>query len=576
MHEPHQPNNATRIAGLSRDKQRLLQERISERSRTGEELVSEQLAALGITHIFTITGLPIDKTLALCAARKIRIVGVRDQRSGALMALAQNYAAGKLVAAVMVSPGPAVSNLTTAVLAAHANCWPLLVIGGCAAADLEGLGEFQQLDGAKLFESITKYSAKVTRGAEIPQLFVQAYRTAIAGRPGPVYLDLPANVLKDVTSATVERAPPVNDAITQRAKDAIAGAVELLNGAAKPLMIIGKGVRWSEPYAALYALADRHGIPFVTSPMGRGYLPDSHPLCFNALRSQAISEADLVLVIGARLDWTFRFGSELAPRAKLIHIDIEPSEIGRNITADAGIVADLGHALPLLVEHLDDCRFDHSNSISAPWIADLKSRRRRRQDALAALAAPSTVPLSPQYLINELGKVLPDDAVCILDGATIMAAGQQLLAAHLPVTRYTPGTNGSLGIGIPAAIGAKLHAPARCVVAVCGDLAVGFSIMEFETAVRYGLPIVVIVANNQGPFGRNKQRKFYPSDHPDEVAAYQPGVRYDVICEALGGHGELVDGPDQFSAAWGRCVASGKPGCINVLIDPYAPYPGRD
>ena len=576
MQGQNQNTSTKRIANLSAGKRRLLRDRATANARTGDALVSEQLAALGITHVYTITGAPIDKTVASCAARGIRVVGVHDQRSGALMAAAQNYAAGKLVAAVMVSPGPAVTNVTTAILAAHANCWPLLVIGGCAAIDLQGMGEFQELDGVTLFKSITKFSAMVMSAADIPRTFAQAYRTAVEGRPGPVYLDLPANVLQATTTEMVQAANAITPETVQMNKETVTRAAKLLRGSTRPLMIIGKGVRWSEPYAELSCLADSLGIPFVTSPMGRGYLPDTHPLCFNALRAQILGEADVVLVLGARFDWTFRFGSELSPQVKVIQIDIEPGEIGRNVNAQVGIIADLGWALPLLVERLGDFHFDRRGAAYADWIADLQFRRRQRQRELSKLGSASVFPLSPHYLIGELGKVLPDDAVCILDGATIMAAGQQLLPALLPATRYTPGSNGSLGVGIPFAIGAKLHAPQRQVVAVCGDLAVAFSIMELETAVRYEVPIIVIIANNQGPFGRNKQRKFYPQDYPDRVAAYMPDVRYELMCEAMGGHGEFVDRPGQFREAWDRCVASGKPACINVIVDPDAPYPGRD
>ncbi len=576
MQESDRITSVSRIAKLSPGKRRLLRGRALDNTRNGEALISEQLLALGITHVYTITGVPIDKTLALCATSGMRVVGVRDQRSAGLMALAQNYAAGKLVAVVLVSPGPAVTNVTTAILAAQANCWPLLVIGGCAALDVQGMGEFQEMDGVELFKPITKFSAVITTVADIPRLLVQAYRTAMEGRPGPVYLDLPADVLMASTAECPQYASsPMPDSM-QIDNDSIERAADILRKSKKPLMIIGKGIRWSEPYAELALLTDSVCVPFVTSPMGRGYLPDTHSLNFNHLRSQILGEADVLLVLGARLDWTFRFGSELAPHVKIIQIDIEPEEIGKNVKVAVGIVGDVKQALSLFLTCMGEFKFTEYLPAYADWIADLQSRKQSRQQQLDKLASEGKIPLTPQYLIGELNKVLSKDAVCILDGATIMAAGQQLLPALLPVTRYTPGSNGCLGVGIPFAIAAKLQTPDRQVVAVYGDLAIGFSIMEIETAVRYGIPIIVVVANNQGPFGRNKQRRLYPTDHSDQVAAYMPDVRYEQICEAVGGHTEFVDEPGQFYAAWVRCVASGKPACINVMIDPHAPYPGRD
>lgn len=576
MHESNYNITAKRIARLSAAKRQLLSDRIKPTSRTGDDLVGDQLVALGITHVYAITGIPVDRTLACCSARGIRVVGVRNQQAGAHMALAQNYATGQLVAAVIVSAGPAVTNLTTAILTAQANCWPLLVIGGCIPLDLWGMGEFQELDGVALFESITKFSAQVTSIADLQRSIAEAYQVATRGRPGPAYLDIPANVLQAPVAEACQAVKVTTPEMPAVDEETVARAAKLLQHSVRPLMIIGKGVRWSEPYDELFYIANSLRIPFVTSPMGRGYLPDTHPLCFNPIRSRILGEADCVLVLGARLDWTFRFGSELSPKAKVIQIDIESREIGRNVDATVGITADLHQGLSLLKKHASGIDHDRSGTAYVDWIRDLEVKKLERQMELTELAKNSGRPLSPHYLISELRKVLPNDAVCTLDGATIMAAGQQLLPALEPVTRYTPGSNGCLGVGISFAIGAKMHAPEKRVVSICGDLAAGFTIMDIETAVRYRVPIIVIVANNQGPFGLNKQGRFYPQDHPDRVAAFMPEVRYDLICEAMGGHGELVDGPGQFQPAWERCVSSDRPACINVMVDPHAPYPGRD
>jgi 2-hydroxyacyl-CoA lyase 1 len=557
-------------------KRRLLGQRISARARTGGEVIAEQLVALGVTHLYAITAVPIDRALACCAAAGIRVVGTRDQRSAALMALAQNYQAGKLVAAVMVSPGPATTNLTTAIHTAQANCWPLLVIGACATSDLREQGEFQELDSVRLFAPITKFSALVESVGDIARKFPRAFRLAAEGRPGPVFLGVAADVFEAAADVSVTVEDPAETRPQPPEREDVLRAAELLRTARRPLMVLGKGLRWSAPFSDLSELANTCGVPFVTSPMGRGYLPDDHPLCFNAVRAQALAEADVVLVLGARLDWTFRFGSELSPCAQVVHIDIDASEIGRNVETTLGIVADLGQTLGRLVCELKGIAGRKQTTRDAGWVADLQRRRDERRTQLAGLSAVALSPLSPHRLIGELAQVLPEDAVCILDGATIMAAGQQLLPAAHPVTRYTPGSNGCLGIGVPFAIGIKLQLPARAVVAVCGDLSVGFSIMELETAARYRLPIIVIVSNNQGPFGLNKQRRYYPPDCPDRVAGFVDGVRYDRICQALGGHGELVEAPEQFQGAWERALASGKPACINVLVDPAAAYPGRD
>ena len=210
------------------------------------------------------------------------------------------------------------------------------------------------------------------------------------------------------------------------------------------------------------------------------------------------------------------------------------------------------------------------------WIQQLHSGREARLAQLTELAREERNPLTPHRLIAELRDRLPEDAVCILDGATIMAAGQQLLLANQPVSRFTPGSNGCLGVGIPYAVGVKLQYPNRSVVAICGDMAVGLSLMDIETAVRYRVPIIVVIANKQGLFGKNKQAKYFSAQDSQPVATFLPDIRYDLICQALGGHGEYVETIDQFKGAWERAVASAKPACINVLVEPHAPYPGRD
>jgi len=569
----HRKGLAERIAGLSPAKRGLMLRRLGRSARSGHEVLAEQLAALGISHVYTITGVPIDRALACCAERGIRVVGARDQRGAALAALGQNYQAGRLAAAVIVSAGPAVTNTATAIHSAAANCWPLLVIGGCAANNLRGMGEFQELDGAGLFASLCRFSARVPAVAELPAMIARAVAAATQGRPGPAYVDIPADVLAAQPDEALAPVALPAYAPPRAEREALRQAAALLRAARRPLLVVGKGLRWSEPFAELRALTDAIGLPFVCSPMGRGFLPDDHPLCLDALHADALAQADVVLLLGARLDWTFRFGAELAPDVRLVQIDIEPTEIGRNVAATVGIVADLGEALRAVLAELDGFRV--GADVDA-WIAQLQRRRDARKRALAAAAAGPESPLSPHALCAELAQVLPADAVCVLDGATILAAAQQLLPARTPLSRYTPGSNGCLGSGIPFAIGARLQSPQRLVVAVCGDLAAGFSLMEIETAVRYQLPLIVVIANNGGPFGLDKQRRYHARPHADPVAAFQSAIRYEQICSALGGHGEFVDGPGQFADAWRRARASGKPTCINVIVDPLAPYAGRD
>ena len=341
----------SQIATLSTEKQMLLKHRLKKKSVDGHTLVAQSLKRLGVTHVYSVSGTPIGETFAACAKIGIRPIGVRHQQAGVMMAAAQNYVTGRLTAISILSAGPGVTNATTGILVAKDNCWPLVVLGGRRPLCMQKMGSFQELDAIPIFRSITKWSALVEITARIPEYLDRAFYTANSGQPGPVYLDLPEDVLtgtgrvSDSLFTNVYQ-PPAAGA------DSINQAANILLNAKRPAIIIGKGLRWSEPYEELQQLVDDFRIPFVTSPMGQGYLPDDHPLCYNAVRGLLQSKADAILLLGARLNWTFRFGTELAPGAKLIQVDIHDREIGVNVTPTVGIVGDVKRVLHQLLTQM--------------------------------------------------------------------------------------------------------------------------------------------------------------------------------------------------------------------------------
>jgi 2-hydroxyacyl-CoA lyase len=345
-----------------------------------------------------------------------------------------------------------------------------------------------------------------------------------------------------------------------------------LRSAVRPAVIIGKGIRWSGPYEELRCLVNDHGIPFVTSPMGHGYLPDDHPLCYNQARGVLLREADAVLLLGARLDWSFRFGSELAHDVKLIQIDIDPTEIGVNKTPAVGIVGDVREVLQRLLAQLDAAGDRRKTIDLVPWYHRLTEERARKRQKYESLMNSDSLPMTPYRMLKEIREFLPHDAICILDGNIFMAAAQQVLPTYLPASRMTAGSNGCLGAGIPFGIGSKLARPDRLVVVICGDTAFGFNAMEMETALRHGAAVIIIVVNNEGNCGALMQKAFCTSGG-ERVTMFQPDIRYENIMSAFGGHAEFVDRPEQLQPALSRAVASGKAACVNVQVDPYAPYP---
>jgi thiamine pyrophosphate-dependent acetolactate synthase large subunit-like protein len=306
--------------------------------------------------------------------------------------------------------------------------------------------------------------------------------------------------------------------------------------------------------------------------MGHGFLPDDHPLCFNHARGFLQSRADAILLVGARLDWTFRFGSQLGRDAKLIQIDIHKSEIGVNRSPTIGLVGDVKMVLRRILAHMTATRDTANKARLTSWHAVLKQTRAANRLRLESLMNEGSAPMSPHRLFNEIRDVVPRDVIFILDGNVSMAAGQQVLPAYYPASRLTAGSNGCLGVGIPFAIGAKLAHPDRSVIAVCGDTALGFSAMEMETAVRHNIAVIIVVVNNDGNTGALMEKTYFPSSR-ERVTMFQPNIHYEEIMRIFGGHAEYVDHPTQVRQALQRAVASGKAACINVQVDPAAPYP---
>ena len=537
----------------------------------GHALVAESLKSLGVTHAYGISGTPVRETFAYCVKTGIRAIGVRHQQAAVLMATAQNYVAGRITAVAILSAGPAVTNAITGVLVARDNCWPVVVLGGRRPLNMQGMGSFQELDGVPIFQSITKWSGVVDATERIPEYLARAFEVATSGRPGPVYLDLPEDVLTGLACSYELPSTKITE-VPAPDRESVATAAEALLRAERPALIMGKGVRWSRAYEEMAHLVNDVGIPFITSPMGRGYLPDDHPLCFNAARALLQSKADVILLAGARLDWTFRFGSEFSHDAKIIQVDIHEAEIGVNVKPYVGIAGDLKAVMRQIVSHMKRKKSRFAPERLAAWYAILDKTKTRKTATQDELTNSNGTPMSPYRMLGEIRDFLPRDAICVLDGNVFMAAAQQVLPSYLPASRFTAGTNGCMGVGIPFAIGAKLAVRDRLVVAICGDTAFGFSAMEMETAVRHQIPIIVVVVNNDGNSGALQQTALYPPGH-ERVTMFQPGIHYEAIMRVFGGHAEFVEVPHQLRPALERAAASEKPACINVRVDPGAPYP---
>ncbi|MDP6714207.1 MAG: thiamine pyrophosphate-binding protein [SAR202 cluster bacterium] len=539
----------------------------------GSELVAQAIAKEGIDTLFGLPGGPIVEIMGYAPHHGVRPIGVRHEQAAAFAATAWGYVSNKVGVCVMAA-GPGVTNGVTGAHVAFDNCLPLVLLGGSGHQGGRYSGTFQETENVPMYASITKMAVQVDSAARVPHYMAMAFRKAKGGRPGPVYLDLPSDVLQEQVdedqvvwpSGSFADSPPMGS--SERVKE----AAELLLNAERPAMIVGKGVRWSEPTAELAQLVDSLGMPFLTSPMGRGFIPDDHPKNFGSARSTLMREADVILVVGARLNWMFDFGRRFAPDAKIIHIDIEPEEIGINRPIDVGIVGDAKATLQQILAEIEGKTEGMADRAEeGPWISALQEKADTNAESLEPLLHSDESPIRTYRLLNEVQNVFPRETVYSVDGQTTLASGRQVLPSHTPASRLNAGSNGCIGVGVPFAVGAKLARPDVPVVSVSGDCAFGFNAMELETAVRHNLPIVFIVNNNSGIVGGNlESRMGLPEGYDERVAQYTPDIRYDKFVEAFGGHAENVTDPNEIRPALERAYAAtqeGRVACVNIISE---------
>lgn len=556
------------LAELSTQRRALLATLERQARLSGHEIVARRLKANGITHVYAISGTPVDETLAACGKQGMRVIATRHQQAAVQAASAHNYLAGELRAAVIVSAGPGVSNCATGMTVARDNHWPLLVIGGRRPVAMREMGSFQELDGVRLFESITKSSVLADVTHRLAGLLDQGCRLTMQGQPGPCYVDIAEEALQGLAAyceaAPLRESPPGVEADWE-------GVAAALCQARRPVLIVGEGVRWGNPWKALAKLVDVYRIPFVTSPMARGYLPDRHPLCGTPVRSPLLGEADWVLMVGASLDWVFRHGAEIHPGARLVRLAHTDDPVYQALRRGTEYLGEPASLLRQLLEALE--ARNAAVPVDPSWLRSLALRKQDYQQRLDVQCQDSALPLTPPYWLREVASALPENAVTIVDGNIVMAWAQHLLLAARPLSHLTPGANGCMGVGVPFALAACLAQPARPVVAICGDFALGLSLMELETAIRHRLPLVIIVANNNGCGGRLRQQAFWPADYPERICQFMPGIRYDQIMTALGGQGVLIENIAQVTPALENALASGRPTLIQINTRDDVPLP---
>ena len=335
-------------------------------------------------------------------------------------------------------------------------------------------------------------------------------------------------------------------------------AVKLLSQSKRPIVFAGGGVWWSQAYSELRSLVERTGIPFYTSPMSRGLLPDDHEMSFPAARSGAFRRADVVLVVGTRFNWMMTFGKRIAEESKVIQIDIHGAELGHNRSVDVGIEGDAKIVLQQMIDQVELTGFE--SKAGTEWIESLREADAARRERVAPLENSTQRPIHPLRLCKDLRDVMVRDAILTVDGNEILHFGRQSMPTYVPGHRLNSGPSGCMGVGLPYAIGAKMAKPDKQVVALHGDGSLGMNVQDFDTAVRHNLPIIIVVSNNEGWTARVEGIR-----KPGRVLGF---TRFDKIAEALGGHGELVEDPEDLTGAFERAFDAGVPAIVNVRTDP--------
>ena len=537
----------------------------------GGQITARQLKAAGVDTLFAVVAGPMIEVLAGAQEEGLRVVGCRHEESAAFMASAWGYALRK-PGVVVTGSGPGMTNAVTPMYAATEGGMPLVVLGGSTHAALRGWGGFQEGDQLAFAAPGCKWTRQVDRSERIAELLYLALGRAIGGRPGAVYLDYPAEVV-------ARRIPEEHAGLRTRVPEiarphadpaAIERIAEMLALAERPLVIAGKGAAWADAGEAFERLVDL-GLPYVTSPMARGLIPDDHPHFANAARGAALQRADAILMIGGRFNWIFQFGR--APRydanVRIAQIDLEAGELFSAADVEIGVVADAAAATGQLVEVLTGRRLASSGG---GWLEELREVRARNETRLAARMESADVPIDPYRLVRELRDVMPRESSLSLDGEIIMGIGRAVLPSYRTRSRFNAGTTACIGTGVPYAIGAKLARPEFPSVALLGDYAFGAAAMEIETAARVGANVVFVVANNEGIAGHLLQDHLLPPGSPPIASLLPAG--YEKMAEMVGGHAELVERPEQLRPAFERALAADRPSLVHVRVDPKAARPG--
>lgn len=527
----------------------------------GGRLAAKALKAAGVECVFTLSGGHVMGIYDGCIDEGIRVIDVRHEQAAVHAADAWARLNPGKVGVAILTAGPGVTDGVTGV----ANAWransPILVFGGQGPFGNLRRGSLQEMDHVSVMRPITKWADACYETGRIGEYVELAIRNALSGIPGPAFLEIPMDVLHGPVDVDAANIPSFRDyrVASTAPQNLIDDAASIVAAAERPMVMAGTAVKWSEGADALRRFAEATKMPVFTNGMGRGQLPMDHPQFFNRSRKDALGRADVVVLAGTPLDFRMRFGGSIPADAKIVQLDLDETLIGQNRSADVGLVGNVGANLDALREALGS-RVDHTT-----YSAELRAIEVAADEALASQLDSDEVPIDPMRLCREIADfIATDDSMIVIgDGGDIVAQASKVLRVPSNGTWMDPGPLGTLGVGMPFALAAQLAHPDQRVLIIYGDGSFGLNGFEFDTAVRFGLPIVGLVGNDAA-WGQmmRPQAMLYGQDRL--VATELEYTRYDKVVEALGGHGEHVTKPADIGTALQRAFASGKPALVNV------------
>ena len=535
----------------------------------GGRLVARRLKAHGVTKLFTLSGGHLFSIYDGCRAEGIDLVDVRHESAAAFAA--EGWAkVTRQPGVAALTAGPGVTNGMSALASAQQNHSPMLVLGGRAPAMRWGQGSLQEIDHVPFVRPLTKLAATAESTDEIPGLIDEALSVAATPHPGPTFVDLPLDLVftegEDPGDEQAARPPDGGEADG----GAIERAGTLLRDAERPVIMAGTNLYWGHGEDALRALSEAMRIPVFLNGLARGCVPADHELFFSRARGTALKAADVALVIGVPMDFRLGFGASFGDETEIVVVDIAEPEREH----PRPVAAELYGALPATLDAVREAAKGADRAAtSRAWLTELRGVEDERRAAERDELHDDRAPLHPMRIYGELAGLLDRDAIIVGDGGDFVSYAGRVVDSYEPGCWLDPGPYGCLGAGPGYALAAKLARPERQVILLLGDGAFGFSAMEFDTLARHGVAVVGVMGNN-GIWGLEK--------HPMEflygysvAADLRPGTRYDTIVEALGGHGELVERPDELRPALERALMAGGPALVNVLTDPAVAYPRR-